>query len=328
MHTTPVLRVLAAWLLTLMLVGAGFIAAVSVLNGRLYSPEHQVGLYLEALQEGDGGRALGLLNAAVPDGANPTLLDGEALRRASASLDGITVGEARGTADDQVDVPVTYTVDGAEHSTVFPLRRTNTEWLFFGVWQFEPTVLPTVEVLARNSIEAAVNGVDVGLPGGATAMASFYPAVIDATYEDEYVTAPARHAVVTGSKAPPPPLALETEPTQEMTQTVNDQLRSFLDGCAGQTVFQPTNCPFAYPTNERLAGDIVWSIEKYPSAVITPDDGGWALAPLSGTARIDTQLRDFQSGTVRNMSEAVPFEFDAELLVTDGAVTVTPVVRY
>lgn len=322
------MKVLAAWLLALMLVGAGFIAAVSVLNGRLYSPEHQVGLYLDALQEGDGGRALGLLDAAVPDGANPVLLDGEALRRASASLEGITIGEARGTDGDRVDVPVTYTLDGAEHTTVFPLRRTGTEWLFFDVWQFEPTVLPTVEVSARNSVEAAVNGVDVGLPGGATTLASFYPAVIDATYEDEYFAAPVRHAVVTGGGAPPPLLALETEPTQELTQTVNDQLRSFLDGCAEQTVFQPTNCPFAYPTNERLAGDIVWSIEEYPSAVITPDDGGWSLALLSGTARIDTQLRDFQSGAVRNISETVPFEFDAELLVTDDAVTVTPMVRY
>ena len=58
MHTTPVVKVLAAWLLGLMLVGAGFTATVSVLNARLYSPEHQVDLYLDALHDGDGGKAL------------------------------------------------------------------------------------------------------------------------------------------------------------------------------------------------------------------------------------------------------------------------------
>jgi hypothetical protein len=327
-HITPVVKVLAAWLLGLVLIGAGFVATVVVLNGRLFSPEHQVGLYLEALRAGDGGRALGLLNASVPEGSNPTLLDGDALRRASAPLGDVEVGDARVTAENSVEVPVTYTVDGAEATTVFPLRRTGTEWGFFNVWRFERTVLPTVDVSALNSVEAAVNGVDVGLPDGRASLASFYPVVIEATYEGKYFSAPPRHAMVTSSEAPAPPLALVTEATPELVQAVDDQLHAFLDTCAGQSVFQPTNCPFYYPTNERLAGGITWSIEEYPSAAITPRDGDWTLAPLQGSARIDTRLRDFFSGAVRDVSESVPFEFTADLLVTEDAITVTPVVRY
>ncbi|MHA7279621.1 hypothetical protein ACX80H_07695 [Arthrobacter sp. MDT2-2] len=327
MHT-PVVKVLAAWLLGLMLVGAGFVATVVLLNGRLYSPEHQVGLYLEALRQGDGGKALGLLNASVPEGSNPTLLDGEALRRASASLGDVEVGDARTTDGDRVEVPVTYSVDGAETTTVFPLQRTGTEWGFFNVWRFEHTVLPTVEVSALNSVEAAVNGVDVGLPDGRAALASFYPAVVDATYEGKYFSAPVQHTAVTSREPPPPALTLATEATPELVQAVNDQLHTFLDDCAGQTVFQPTNCPFYYLTNERLAGGIAWSIEEYPSATITQNNGEWSLAPLRGSARIDTRLRDFFSGAVRDVSESVPFEFEADLLVTEDTVTVTPVVRY
>ncbi|MHA7189211.1 hypothetical protein ACX80N_02815 [Arthrobacter sp. MDT2-16] len=327
MRTTPVVKVIAAWLLCVLVVVAAFLATVSFLNGRLYGPEHQVGLYLDALREGDGGKALGLLHASVPEGSDPTLLDGDALRRASAPLEDATVGEARRTAPDRVEVPVTYTLDGAETTTVFPLQRTGTEWGLFDVWEFERTALPTIEVSAANSVQAVVNGVDVGLPGGVTALASFYPAAVTAQYQGKYFAAPEQHAAVTG-RGTPPPLALATEATPELTRAVDEQLHAFLDGCAEQTVFQPRNCPFTYPTDERLAGDISWSIEEYPSASIPPGDGGWLLGPLRGTARIDTRLQDFFSGAVRNVSEPVPFEFDAELTVTGDAITVTPVVRY
>ncbi len=328
MQATPVVKVLAAWLLGLMLVGGAFVATVSVMNGRLYSPEHQVGLYLDALRDGDGGKALGLLNASVPEGSNPTLLDGDALRRASEPLENVDIGEARGTGRDRVEVPVTYTLEGAKQTTVFPLERTGTEWGFFNVWQFEQTVLPIVEVSALNSVEAAVNGVDVGLPDGRAALSSFYPAAVTAQYEGKYFSAPERHSALTGRESPPPPLALATEATAEFTQAIDDQVHAFLDGCAEQTVFQPTNCPFNYLTNERLAGDITWFIEQYPDASITQEDGEWLLAPLRGAARIDTRLRDFFSGAVRDVSESVPFEFDADLTVTEGAIVVTPAVRY
>lgn len=310
-----------------MLVGAAFIATVSVLNTKLYGPEHQVTLYLDALRDGDGGTALGLLNASVPEGSNPALLDGDALRTATAGLEDVAVGEARGTGSDRVEVPVTYTLDGAETTSVFPLERAGTEWGLFTVWEFEPSVLPTVEVSALNGVEAAVNGTDVGLPGGRAALAAFYPGAVTARYDGRYFAAPVSGTTITGLEAPQP-LALATEPTPELISAVEEQLRTFLDGCAEQTVFQPANCPFAYPTDQRLAGDITWTIEEYPTASITPSEGTWLLAPLSGRARIDTQLRDFFSGAVSDVSEAVPFDFTADLNVTEDAVTVTPVVRY
>ena len=328
MSTTPALKVAAGWLLGLLLVGAGFLTAVTALNNRLYSPEHQVGLYLDALRDGDGGRALGLLAATVPDGANPALLDGEALRSAVSPLGGLEVGEARESGDNRVEVPVTYTLAGSEHTTVFPLHRAGTEWAFFDVWQFEETVLPTAEVSVPNDVGATVNGIAVGLPGGSAALAAFYPTTIEAQYTREYVAAPTQQTLVVDAQTVPGPLALTTEATPELTRAVEEQLRAFLDDCAEQTVFQPTNCPFNYPTTERLAGSIDWSIEEYPSVSITASEDGWSLDPLRGVARLDTELQDFFSGAVRPVSEPVPFEFRAELLVTGDAVTVTPVVRY
>lgn len=328
MHSAPVGKIVAAWLIGLVLVGAAFVVTVTLLNGRLYSPERQVGLYFDALEEGDGGAALGLLNASLPDGANPALLDGEALRQGTASLTGVDVADARTAGENRVEVPVTYTLDGAELTTVFPLQRTGTEWLFFDVWEFEPTVLPAVEVSALNSVEATVNGVDVGLPSGSARVAAFYPTTVGAGFGGQYFAAPERRVTVSSADAPLPPLDLVTEPTAELTQAVDQQIHTYLDDCAGQIVFQPTNCPFNYETDERLAGEITWSIEQYPSVSITARDGGWSVAPLRGSARIDTRLRDLFSGAVREVSEPVPFEFDADLTVTEDAITVSPVVRY
>lgn len=326
--TAPVLKVLAAWLFAIVLLGAAFIGTVATLNARVYSPEHQVGLYLEALRTGDGGEALGLSGAVVPEGADATLLDGEALRRSTAALTDVRIGDAEDTGAESVDVPVSFVLNGAEGAAEFPLRRTGRSWGLLDEWRFEPTVLPAVGLSAPMSTEAEVNGTDVGLPDGTTSLAAFYPGSVTARYESRYLTAREQTAAVVGSE-PPAELALTMEPTPELTQTVDDQLRVFLDGCAEQAVFLPANCPFAYSTNDRLAGTIDWSVIEYPAPAIIPEeDGAWQLAPLQGSALIEAQLLDFFSGAVREVSETVPFEFDADVTVTGDAVTVTPEVNY
>lgn len=327
MRASPVVKVLTAWLLGLALVGAGFLTAVAQVNARLYNPEHQVGLYLDALRDGDGGRALGLLRASVPEGSDPALLDGEALRRAVGPLAEVDVAQAREVGDDRVEVPVTYSLEGTESTTVFGLHRTGAEWWFFPVWEFEPADLPTVEVNAPHSTWATVNGVDVGLPDGTAGLASFYPAEVTAGYTGHFTASPEQSAVVVDT-VPPAPLDLLPEATPELTRAVDDQVHAFLDECASRQVFQPGNCPFAYPTQERLAGDIRWSISEYPEVTVLPEDDGWSLAPLEGTARIDTRLQDYFSGAVRTVSDTVPLEFEATLEVSEDAVVVTPVVTY
>ena len=62
-----------------MLAVAAAITTVTLVNTHVYGPHQQVESYLEALRQGEGERALGLLNATVPD-ANAALLDGPALQ--------------------------------------------------------------------------------------------------------------------------------------------------------------------------------------------------------------------------------------------------------
>ena len=123
-------RIAAGWLLGLMLAVAASIVGVNVVNNTVASPQQPVREYLDALQEGDGGKALGLLRATVPPG-NAAMLDGTALKTAASRLANVTIGEPEERSGNQVMVPVQYTIDGSRLRTEFLLEQTGTEWLFF-----------------------------------------------------------------------------------------------------------------------------------------------------------------------------------------------------
>ena len=90
-------RIAAGWLLGLMLAVAGAIVAVTVVNDTIASPQQPVREYLDALQKGEGEKALGLLRASVPQ-TNAAMLDGTALQTAAARIGDVSFGEAEDLA--------------------------------------------------------------------------------------------------------------------------------------------------------------------------------------------------------------------------------------
>ncbi|GAA1125434.1 hypothetical protein [Arthrobacter flavus] len=326
MQTSSVIKVLAAWLLGLMVVVAAAIATVVVVNTHIFNPEEQVHNYLEALSDGDGERALGLLNASVPD-ANPAMLSGAPLQQSMSAVEDVAVGEAVEVGDGRVDVTTTYTVRGTAHSSTFSLARTGTEWLFFNTWEFVPSVLPTLELSVINQVEATLNGTRVGMPEGRNQFAVFYPGDYEAHYTSEYFAAPAQTVAVT-DRSGDQRIALATAATEVLVEAVDAQIRRFLDECAAQTVFQPANCPFNFQTENRVAGDIRWSITEYPTVTIDPFNGSWVMAPLSGNAELSTSLQDLFTGSIEPVTVPREFGFTARLSVSDDEIAVTPVVQY
>lgn len=310
-----------------MLAIVGAIATVMLVNTHVFGPHQQVESYLEALRQGDGERALGLLNATVPD-ANAALLDGHALQRATQGVENIEVGSPEPSGENRVEVGVTYTIDETEHTTGFMLEKTGTEWLFFNQWEFVPSTLPTLEVSVINQREATLNGTRVLMPEGRNQFAVFYPTQVEAHYTSEYFAAPAQTVAVTDRQQAPASLNLATAATPALTEAVTAQLKTFLDSCAEQKVFQPTNCPFGFETGNRVAGPITWSITEYPEVRIEPFNGDWVISPLTGTVLLETKLQDLFTGIIEPVSVTQEFGFTARLAVTDEAIDVTPVVEY
>ena len=326
-----VVRAAAAWLLVLMLAVAGGIVAVNVVNNSLASPQQPVRDYLGALQKGEGEKALGLLRASVPP-SNAAMLDGTALQTATARISGIKYGEAEDRGNNQVMVPVEYTIDGSQLRSEFLLERSGTEWLFFHKWGIVPSVLPVLDVTVVNGSEAALNGVPVNMPNGSNSFAVFYPGEYEASLAGEYFSARPIRATVSGGDNPIAPLNLMTQATDGLKDAVSSKVREFLDTCADaadkQQKLQP-DCPFYHTSNNRVIdGTIDWSITEYPAISIEPFGGRWVVAPLNGKARIKAQQVDLFTGAVTELNTVHDFSFTTRLDIDADNIKVTPLLSY
>jgi hypothetical protein len=324
-------RMAAGWLLGLMLAVAGAVVAVNMVNSTVASPQQPVREYLDALHDGDGGKALGLLRATVPP-ANSAMLDGTALQTASSRLANVKLGDAEERSGNQVMVPMEYTIDGSRLRTEFVLEKTGTEWLFFNTWAFVPSRLPTLDITVVNASEAAVNGVPVNMPNGRNTFAVLYPGEYEASLNGEFFAAPATRATVTSRDVPVAPLNLLTEATTALRENVAAKVKEFLDTCAAeaqkQQKLQP-DCPFYYATNNRVYdGTIKWSVTEYPEISIEPFGGRWIVAPLDGKARVVAQQQSLFTGANFPLDEEVDFSFTTRLDVAGDTIKVTPLLSY
>jgi hypothetical protein len=324
-------RIAAGWLLGLMLAIAGAVVAVNLVNASVAGPEQPVREYLDALQKGEGEKALGLLRASVPQ-SDAAMLDGTALQTAASRVTNVKFGETQERPGNQVMVPMEYTIDGSRLSTEFLLERTGTEWLFFNKWAFVPAALPVLEVTVVNSSQATLNGVPVNMPNGRNSFAVFYPGEYEASLNGEYFAAPASRATVSGRDVPTAPLSLLTEATQGLKDAVGSKVKEFLDTCAAAAVkeqkLQP-DCPFYHATFNRVTpGTIKWSISEYPKVSIEPFGGRWVVAPLDGKARLEAQQTDLFSGAVTDLNVEHDFSFTTRLDVDGDTIRVTPLLSY
>ncbi|WP_035769204.1 hypothetical protein [Arthrobacter castelli] len=329
MHSTSAaLRTAAIWLLVLTLVIVAAILTIFLVNTNVYGPKQQVAQYLQALRDGEGGKALGLLQASIPEGANPAMLDGPGLKAAMDDVDNVNIGDAKSSDEQHVTVPVEYTVDGNTLTTSFKLEKVDTVWLFFDEWAFVPSTLPTVTASVVNGNHATVNGEKVGLPKGEASFAVFYPGEYSASYKTEYFKAkPVEVAVSTRQDSSSSQLKLAAEPTKQLINDVSTKLRQYLNKCATQDVFYPSGCPFSHPGTPFLAPDakINWKITDYPTIQIEAYKNKWVLKPLKGTAVVRSKKIDTFSGDVSPLRAEHDYRFTARLNVNNGNVSVTPI---
>lgn len=321
----------AGWLLGLMLAVAGAVVSVNLVNNSVASPQQPVRDYLQALQKGEGERALGLLRAKVPD-ADAAMLDGTALQTSAARIGNVKIGDAEPRGGKRVMVPMEYTIDGSRLRTEFLLESTGTEWLFFHKWSFVPSTLPTVDVTVVNANEVTLNGVPVNMPGGRNTFAVFYPGEYEASLNGQYFSAPPTRATVAGRDVPAAPLNLLTQANDELNQAVASRVKEFLDTCAADAVKQQRlqpDCPFYHATPNRVVdGTIKWTITEYPKITIEPFDGKWVVAPLDGKARITAEQVDLFSGAVAPLNVEHNFSFTTRLDIKGDTISVTPVLSF
>lgn len=311
--------------MALMLVIVAGAMTIAVTNARVFGPGPAVDAYMQTLAAGDGATALGHLGLEAPDG-NGLMLSGDPLRASAAAIGDYEIEETSQEGD-RASVRVSYGIDGRRHHADFRLTRTGRDWLFFDEWRIQLGKLPVVEVNASNTTDINVNGAESPVAAGKQEFPVLPPAVLTASFEEEYFRAGETSRIVDAYDDADEPLRLVSEPTEALTDEVSSRLREYLDGCAEQQVLMPTGCPLAYDTGARVdPATIDWEITQYPDVEITAFDGGWVLRPLEVDVNLELVEQDLATGATEEVDVTETYTFTANLDLSSSKVSVEPVV--
>lgn len=324
---TPLSKIVTTWLLLLMLALAASIVTIAIVNTKSFGPEKTVANYMAALKDGNGAKAMGLLNAKVP-GANAAALDGESLAQSQKALKNLSIADAVAVPDGKESVAVSYTVGETAFSSQFTLEKGPKHWIFFDSWEMVPTTLPVIDVSVVNANQASINGANANMPDGKNSFAVFYPGNYEFEYRSDLFAAPPVTRTVEGPGQSVPAVALATGPTSDLLSQVDGTIRKYLDACAKQAVLLPTGCPMSAETSNRVLSPVAWTIAEYPAITISPYGGTWIMAPLSVKAQVSYKEQDLFTGLVSEFKKANTFDFSAKLSIEGTTVGVTPVVDY
>ncbi|MFG6503753.1 hypothetical protein [Microbacterium sp. P05] len=314
-----------------------FAAGASVLYRELYSPSAFVLRYLDLLAEGRAADALAVPGVAVDSaaledaGLSPTastaLLRSDALGDLS---DVRVVSEVPG--DDATRVTVAYRAGAHDGETTFDVAQDG--WLgVVPAWRFERSPLAVMDLVVRGSMRFAVNdfevdkrqvsidGVDAD-PMAAVPLLIFSPGVYSVDV-DTPISATPGAAVLADSPFVSIPVDMQATATTEFIDVVQGKVEEFLAACATQQVLQPTGCPFGFSVQNRVVGLPSWSISEQPTVTVLPDGAGWKIPTAEAVARIDVDIRSLFDGSVRTVSEDVPFFVNGTIeVLPDGSVSI------
>lgn len=334
-------RSLRTDLVTLGLIGVLLVGALaatwSVIYRELYSPTAFVGRYLSLLEHGRAADALAmpgvavdsavLDNAGLPSDATAALLRRDAL----GSLTDVKITSAVPSGD-TTEVTASYRAGGHKGVTSFSVESNG--WI--GVapsWRFATTPLSVITVAVHGSMQFELNGFAIDKrqvsPAGAEVnpsspipMLVFSPGLYSITV-DSPLTRSAGVAVLADEPLVTTPVALQTQPTDAFTALVQKNVESFLTSCTEQKVLQPTGCPFGFVVRNRIVEPPTWTITAMPKIKLVPDGAAWSIGRTQAVAHIDVDVQMIYDGSIRHVSEDVPFVITGPVLIRpDGTVSI------
>ncbi len=306
-------------------------AAVASISREFYSPTAFVERYLELLADGRAAEALVVPGVAVDSAALeasglPATASQALLRRDALA----TLSEIRAVSEvtdgDVTHVTVEYRAGAFPGTTTFDVERDGSVGLA-PTWRFATSPLAVMDLTVGGSMNFVVNGFELDKrqvspegvdadPLAAVPLLVFSPGIYSVSV-DTPIAATAGVAVLSDSPFSDIPVQVQAQPTAKFISVVQERVDEFLNTCATQEVLQPTACPFGYIVEDRIASTPEWSIAVQPTVEIAPDGAAWRIPPAEAVARIDVDIRSLFDGTIRHVSEDVPF------LVT-GSITVLP----
>ncbi|SEB72708.1 hypothetical protein SAMN04489806_1620 [Paramicrobacterium humi] len=328
-------RAIIVWAAIGVLFLAAAASAVGSLERTVYGARGVVNEYFDALQRGDAAAALevpgvaldaaGLQAAGLPENASTAML------RRDVMPDPTEVQFVSDTVDAKGvhEVTYSYELDGTAGQTTFRLTKVGG---LFGHWEFVTSPLAAVNLTVKHSSVFEMNGFALDTrqvsEKGAKAhfenianILVFTPGSYTFKTDTDFVVSEDKR-VFADAPANVEEASLDAEPTDALVDAVQKQFDAQLDACAKQVVLQPTGCPFGYHVSDRVSGQPAWSIGSYPDITLTPGSDSWLIPAVDGVATIDVDIQSLADGSVRNVSDSVPFTASgAVYLFSDGTLT-------
>ena len=327
--------------LVVALVGGAIV--VTQLNSRMFGPEAVAEKYFSELSDGDADGALRLADVNVP-AEQRTLLTNDVLSAAAALPQDVSIEDSE-VSDGTASVDVSYDIGGSKNSVTLTLRKTGKKAVFFDDWRLQAPDLHSLSVGAPGLDTVKVNGIDVPTGEGGVELPAF-PALytVGLAEASEFVEAAEVQSRVffTGADdgGDGEPAALVAEPTDAFRSEVDSQVKTLIDTCAAKTDAEPDGCPFASSEASYRddVGNIVWSVESYPSVTVSgadsygdyygdssQGDGGesaWSVtSDTAGEALVTGTYKDYFDDT-ETFDESVSIGIGGTAEIVDGKVVV------
>ena len=302
-----------------------FAGTVITLNSTLYSASGFVSSYLDALTRHDLDGALDMPGVEHPADALPDLLVPDALGEVTSYS--LISDEAVG-GDHTLVFDVRF-AGGLQEEVEFWVEHTGQQLGLFSGWQFSRSPIGVLQATPLHAAEFEVNGVAVTSADGPSQPSRFQvmtPGMYTLTHESKFLEAEPT-TVLALTSASVTPAELDIRASDEFVAQVNEELASYLDGCATQQVLQPTDCPFGQTMSNRIEGLPVWSMVLYPQVAIeaAPEPGVWLVPPTPAAAHLTVQVRSLFDGSLSTFDEDVPFEVEyAITFPSGGGLLITP----
>jgi hypothetical protein len=316
---------------------AAVAAAVATVYREFYSPTAFVERYLDLLSDGDAAAALAVPGVAVDSSALesaglPATASQALLRRAAlGSLSDIRpVAEV--TDGDVTRVTVEYRAGDYPGTTTFDIARDGSVGLA-PTWRFAKSPLAVMDLAVGGSMSFDVNGFTIDKrqvspegaaadPAAAVPLLVFSPGIYSVSVDTPVAATPGV-AVLSDSPFTDIPVQVQAQPTAEFLSVVQERVEDFLTQCATQEVLQPTACPFGYFVDDRVTSPPKWSIVEQPAVELIQNGAGWSIAPAEAVARIDVDVQSIFDGSIRHVTEDVPFLMDGTItILPDGSATI------
>lgn len=301
----------------------GAAIAISIVNQVVFSPEHQVESYLDAVVAKDASGALALGDIKATDEERALLTDA-VLTATDGGISGYTVTDVS-NSDDSATVTVDVEQGDSTDETTYTLQKSGTTGLFFDEWKLDRVYLPALPISISSDItELDVNGVAIKLTAEEQeagylqyyAFAGEY--VISSGGDNEWLTAKPQ-TVQVGVLETSDTVQLALEPTKEFTTSIDKQVADYLADCVAQKSLNADDCPI-YTYDYGTITDVVWTIDE--PAVTTLDssyDGEWYVSTDDrGSATVTYTNTDY-SGAVTQETDTVAFSINGTVTLEDDA---------